>query len=290
LIKGQVKINGLKEDQISFTDEGLMYLISHYTREAGLRNLKRVIGSVCRKVAKNIVMGTATKYKITKETVTELLGAPHFLKEEALKENQVGITTGLAWTQAGGQILYVEAIKMKGKGGLILTGQLGDVMKESARAAMSYAKSNAESLGIDHEWFNENEIHIHLPAGAIPKDGPSAGVTMSTSLISLMTNTPIRKDVCMTGEVTLTGRVLPVGGIKEKVLAALSHGIKTVIVPISNKKDVDEIPDHFKTDMKFVFVENIDEVIAVAFEKTNKTKKSSGDKKGSKKKDITAAA
>ncbi len=290
LIKDQIKVNGLKEEQISFTDDGLKYLISHYTREAGLRNLKRVIGSVCRKVAKNIVMGLGTKYNVTKETVTELLGAPHFLKEEALKENQVGITTGLAWTQAGGQILYVEAIKMKGKGGLILTGQLGDVMKESARAAMSYAKSNAEGLGIDHEWFNENEIHIHLPAGAIPKDGPSAGVTMSTSLISLMTDTPIRKDVCMTGEVTLTGRVLPVGGIKEKVLAALSHGIKTVIVPISNKKDVDEIPEHFKEGMNFVFVENIDEVIAVAFDKSAKGKKDSTNKKGRKKKNISAAA
>lgn len=292
LVKGQIKDNGLNEDQISFTDEGLSYLISHYTREAGLRNLKRVIGSVCRKVAKNVVMGLGNKYKITKDTVTELLGAPHYLKEEALKENQVGITTGLAWTQAGGQILYVEAIKMKGKGGLILTGQLGDVMKESARAAMSYAKANAKGLGIDEEWFNENEVHIHLPAGAIPKDGPSAGVTMSTSLISLMTDTPIRKDVCMTGEVTLTGRVLPVGGIKEKVLAALSYDIKTVIVPISNKKDVDEIPSHFKEGMNFIFVENIDEVIAVAFDKSAKvkSKKSGTGKKGSKKKDIAAAA
>ncbi len=289
LVREQIKVNGLRSDQITFTEEGLQYLISHYTREAGLRNLKREIGSVCRKIAKNIVMEEGTSYTVTPELVSQLLGAPRFLKEEALKENQVGITTGLAWTQAGGQILYVEAIKMQGKGGLILTGQLGDVMKESARAAMSYAKANAKSLGIPENWFENNEIHIHLPAGAIPKDGPSAGVTMSTSLISLMTDTPIRKDVCMTGEVTLTGRVLPVGGIKEKVLAALSHGVKTVILPIANKKDIEDIPEHFKDGMNFVFAENLDEVIAVAFDKTNQ-KDNNQKKKGRKKKDVSAAA
>ncbi len=292
LVKEQINMNGLNEENISFTDDGLKYLISHYTREAGLRNLKREIGSVCRKVAKNVVLGQNVTTIVTPKIVTDLLGAPRFLKEEALKENQVGITTGLAWTQAGGQILYVEAIKMKGKGGLILTGQLGDVMKESARAAMSYAKANAKNLGIDSDWFDNHEVHIHLPAGAIPKDGPSAGVTMSTSLISLMTDTPIRKDLAMTGEVTLTGRVLPVGGIKEKVLAALSHGLNTVILPIANQKDIADIPKHFKKDMKFIFAENLDEVISVAFDKSNESKSSDDrNKKGKKsKKSVTAAA
>ena len=281
LVDKQIEDNGITNENISFTDEGLTYLIRHYTMEAGLRNLKRVIGSVCRKVAKKVVLGESTKEVITPENVVELMGPPMFISEEALKESHVGIATGLAWTSAGGQILYVEAIKMKGKGGLVLTGQLGDVMKESARAALSYAKSNADSLGIDLEWFDNNDVHVHFPAGATPKDGPSAGVTISTTLISLMTDTPIRKDIAMTGEVTLSGRVLPVGGIKEKALAALNKNITNIIIPLANKKDTADIPKELKDKINFIYAENIDEVIAVAFDKTAKKKLKAKDKPSS---------
>jgi len=267
LVKRQMDANGVTDQQIEFTDEGLMALITGYTREAGLRNLEREVGAVCRKVAKRFVFGNTSKVVITAQMVYELLGAPRFLKEERLKENQVGITTGLAWTQAGGEVLYVEALKMKGKGGMILTGQLGDVMKESARAAMSYARAHFEELGIEEDFWDTNEIHIHLPAGAIPKDGPSAGVTMATALTSLATGMPVRRDIAMTGEITLSGRVLPVGGIKEKCLAAMTHGVTTVIVPMANQKDVNEIPEEFKKKMNFMFVENLDEVFALAFDK-----------------------
>lgn len=272
LIERQMANNGITSEHIEFTDAGLMYLITHYTREAGLRNLEREVGTVCRKVAKLLVMGSKEKVVITPESLTDLLGAPRYLKEEALKEDQVGITTGLAWTQAGGEVLYVESLKMKGKGGLTLTGQLGDVMKESARAAMSYAKAHSEELGIDEDWFDNNEIHVHLPAGAIPKDGPSAGVTIATALISLMTGIPVRKDIAMTGEITLAGRVLPVGGIKEKALAALTHGVTTVILPLANQKDVADIPKEFKEKINFIYVENLDEVFALAFDKKHKRK------------------
>jgi ATP-dependent Lon protease len=235
-----------------------------------------------------MVLGHKEKVVLTPEVVTDLLGAPRFLKEEALKEDQVGITTGLAWTQAGGEVLYVESLKMKGKGGLILTGQLGDVMKESARAAMSYAKAHCEELGIDVDWFENNEVHVHLPAGAIPKDGPSAGVTLATALTSLATGTPVRRDIAMTGEITLAGRVLPVGGIKEKALAALTHGITTVILPMANKKDVADIPPEFKEKMNFIYVENLDEVFSLAFD--TKSKKKSFHKKEKKTKLPTASA
>ena len=285
LIDRQIELNGITHDDIEFTDKGIQFLISHYTREAGLRNLEREIGSVCRKVAKMIVMGHKEKVLIDPERVTNLLGAPKFIRDEKLKENQVGICTGLAWTQAGGEILYVESLKMKGKGNLVLTGQLGDVMRESATAAMSYAKSHREQLGIEEGWFENNEVHVHLPAGAIPKDGPSAGVALATCLTSLMTETPVCKDIAMTGEITLSGRVLPVGGIKEKALAALGHGITKVILPLANKKDVADIPDEFKEKINFIFVENLDEVFALAFDK--KTKKKSSGKGGGRKKNIS---
>ncbi|MCB0364258.1 MAG: endopeptidase La [Bdellovibrionaceae bacterium] len=286
LIDRQIEQNGITKENIEFTDEGIQFLISHYTREAGLRNLEREIGSICRKVAKKYVMGLKDQVVIDAEKVTDLLGAPKFLRDEKLKENQVGICTGLAWTQAGGEILYVEALKFKGKGSMVLTGQLGDVMKESATAAMSYAKSHYAELGIEDDWFDQFECHVHLPAGAIPKDGPSAGVTLATCLISLMTDTPVRKDVAMTGEITLSGRVLPVGGIKEKALAALSHGVTKVILPLANKKDVADIPSEFKEKMNFIFVENLDEVFALAFDKKAKKKKEPG--KGGKKQKISA--
>lgn len=286
LIDRQIEQNGVTKENIEFSDEGIQFLISHYTREAGLRNLEREIGSICRKIAKMYVMGHKEKVIIDAEKVTDLLGAPRFLRDEKLKENQVGICTGLAWTQAGGEILYVESLKFKGKGSMVLTGQLGDVMKESATAAMSYAKSHFAELGIDDDWFEQYECHVHLPAGAIPKDGPSAGVTLATCLISLMTDTPVRKDIAMTGEITLSGRVLPVGGIKEKALAALSHGITKVILPLANKKDVADIPNEFKEKMNFIFVENLDEVFALAFDKKAKKKKEAG--KSGKKQKISA--
>lgn len=290
LIDRQIQINGITEDNIEFTDEGMKFLISHYTREAGVRNLEREIGSVCRKVAKKVVLGNKEKVVITADVVVELMGAPRFLKDEALKENQIGISTGLAWTQAGGEILFVEALRMKGRGGLVLTGQLGDVMKESAKAASSYARAHSQELGIEETWFEENEIHVHLPAGAIPKDGPSAGITIATAIISLMTETPIKRDFAMTGEVTLAGRVLPVGGIKEKALAALNHGITNVIMPLANKRDVADIPKEFKEKMNFIFVENLDEVLAVVLDKEEAKKKAGSAPRAGKKSKVPSAA
>ena len=290
LIERQIESNGITDKNIQFTDDGLKYIIAHYTREAGLRNLEREVGAVCRKVAKNFVMGDNSLFVITPEIVPDILGAPRYLREDRLKENQIGITTGLAWTQAGGEILYVEALKMKGKGGLSLTGQLGDVMKESAKAAMSYARAHSEELGIDADWFESNEVHIHLPAGAIPKDGPSAGVTLATSLASLMTGVPVRKDIAMTGEITLSGRVLPVGGIKEKCLAALNHGVTTVILPAANQKDVQDIPKEFKEKMSFCFVENLDEVFALAFDQNPSKKRTIPHGKVGKRNKLPSAA
>ena len=289
LINRQIEGNGLTAANIEFKDEGLKFLIGHYTREAGLRNLEREVGSICRKVAKLVVHGLKEKVLVTGEKVVELLGAPRFLRDDRLKENQVGIATGLAWTQAGGEVLYVEALKMKGKGGLVLTGQMGDVMKESATAALSYARAHSKELGIDEDWCDNHVVHVHIPAGAIPKDGPSAGITMATTLISLMTDTPIRTDVAMTGEVTLSGRVLAIGGIKEKALAALMHGVKTVICPMQNQKDVAEIPEQFKKNLNFIFVEHLDEVLAMALEDKvgKRTKPTPKSKKG---KDSPAAS
>lgn len=275
LIRKQIDENGINDSQIEFTDEGISFLINHYTREAGLRNLEREVGSVCRKVAKEVVMGSKEKFTIKSEQVMKFLGAPKVLKEERLTEDTIGVTTGLAWTQAGGEVLYVEALKMKGKGGFTLTGQMGDVMKESATAAMSYARAHCDELGIDDKWFETNHVHIHMPAGGIPKDGPSAGVTMTTAIVSIMTNNPVRKDVAMTGEVTLSGRVLPIGGIKEKALAAVSHGIKTVICPIANKKDVDEISGDIRSAINFIFVEHLDEVLQIALTAKVKPRKRS---------------
>jgi ATP-dependent Lon protease len=291
VISRQIANNGIAEGDIEFTDEGLKYLIAGYTREAGLRNLEREVGGVCRKVAKLKVTGHTEKVVITPEKVAEFLGAPKYMRDEKLKENQVGVCTGLAWTQAGGEVLYVEALKMKGKGGLVLTGQMGDVMKESATAAMSYARANAKDLGIDEDWCDNHTVHIHMPAGAIPKDGPSAGITIATALISLMTDTPVRSDVAMTGEVTLQGRVLPIGGLKEKALAALMHGVKTVIVPFQNQKDVTDIPEEFKKQLNFIFVEHLDEVLAMALEeKLGKTRRHNPNRGGKKSKDAAAAS
>jgi ATP-dependent Lon protease len=290
IVEKQIFQNGITPENVSFTDEGVKTIIAGYTREAGVRNLEREIGSVCRKIAKRVVTGDTSKVLVTEKSVHDLLGAPRFIRDEKQNDSQVGVVTGLAWTQVGGEILYVEALKMKGKGGLVLTGQLGDVMKESARAALSYARAHANELGIDENIFENTEIHIHLPAGAIPKDGPSAGVTLATAIISLLTDTPVRMDIAMTGEVTLAGRVLPIGGVREKALAALNHGISNVILPLANQKDLADIPDQFKEKLKFTFVENIDEVMAVVFDRSGAGKKTAIGAKLGKKPNIPRAA
>ena len=271
LIPKQLEEHGLNASVMKISDKAIRYLITHYTREAGVRNLEREIANLCRKVAKYIVEGKKKKFYITPQKVSKFLGAPKYLPEEELKKEEVGVATGLAWTEAGGDVIYVEATIMKGKGNLILTGQLGDVMKESAQAALSYVKSKSKELKIDEKLFSTMDLHIHVPAGAIPKDGPSAGITMASAIASVFTGKPLRKDVAMTGEITLRGRVLPIGGLKEKVLAAKRMGIKTVIIPKRNKKDLEELPKYVKEGMKFILVESMDQVLRHIFSKT-KTK------------------
>ena len=263
LIPKQMGENGINDEHISFSDDGVASVIKGYTAEAGLRNLERKIGAICRKVAMKIAKGEAEKTHIMSETVYKLLGPPVFTKDDEKDIDEVGVATGLAWTSHGGEVLYIEATKMKGRG-LTLTGQLGDVMKESAQTAIGYIRSQAASLHIDEEVFEKNEIHIHLPAGATPKDGPSAGITLATTIVSLLTNTPISRDVAMTGEITLTGKVLPIGGLKEKALAAMRMNISTIIIPWKNKKDLEEIPDEYRAKLTFIPVKTIDEVLDVA--------------------------
>jgi ATP-dependent Lon protease len=264
LVPRQIEENGLKPEDIEITDEGLRKIISHYTREAGLRNLEREIAAVCRKVAKRKAEGYIGVTRITSANIHRFLGVPKYLPEEEMKKSEVGVATGLAWTEAGGEILYVEASVVKGKGSLTLTGHLGDVMKESAQAALSFARAKAGEFGIPEDFYEKNDIHIHVPAGATPKDGPSAGVTMATTLISALTGISVSKDIAMTGEITLTGRVLPIGGLKEKALAALMAGIKTVIIPRRNEKDLEEIPKELRKKINFIFADNIDDVLRVA--------------------------
>jgi ATP-dependent Lon protease len=263
LIPKQMDENGICNDHVEFHDEGVKKVIDGFTREAGLRNLERQIGSLCRKVAKKIATGETTKTHLISETVENLLGPAMYSKEDGKEFDEIGVTTGLAWTSAGGEILFIEATSMKGRG-ITLTGQLGDVMKESAQAALGFIRSNAEELGIDEDIFDNREIHIHLPAGAIPKDGPSAGITLATAIVSLLTKSFVSKDIAMTGEITLTGKVLPVGGIKEKALAAMRSGINTIIIPWKNQKDLAEIPDEFRKKINFVPVKNFKEVLSVA--------------------------
>ncbi|WP_353686949.1 endopeptidase La [Thermodesulfovibrio sp. 3462-1] len=267
LIPKQLEEHGLNSSILKISDRAVRYIITHYTREAGVRNLEREIANLCRKVAKFIAEAKTKKFYITPKKVSKFLGAPKYLPEEELKKEEVGVATGLAWTEAGGDVIYVEATIMKGKGNLILTGQLGDVMKESAQAALSYVKSKAKELKIDEKIFSTMDLHIHVPAGAIPKDGPSAGITMASAIASVFTGKPLRKDVAMTGEITLRGRVLPIGGLKEKVLAAKRMGIKTVIIPKRNKKDLEELPKYVKEGMKFILVESMDEVLKHVFSK-----------------------
>lgn len=273
LIPKQIEEHGLSPKILKISDKAIRYIITHYTREAGVRNLEREIANLCRKVARHVAEGKKKKFYITPDKVTKFLGAPKYLPEEELKKEEVGVATGLAWTEAGGDVIYVEATMMKGKGNLILTGQLGEVMKESAQAALSYVKSKAKDLKIDEKLFSSMDIHIHVPAGAIPKDGPSAGITMASAIASVFTGKPLRKDLAMTGEITLRGRVLPIGGLKEKVLASKRMGIKTVIIPKRNKKDLDELPKYVKEGMKFILVESMDEVLGHIFSTKAKKRK-----------------
>jgi len=264
LIPRQIDENGLKPDQIKFTDTAIKTIIASYTKEAGVRNLEREIGAVCRGVARMIAEDKIKSTQIKSEDISEYLGPVKFIPDIAERTSIPGVATGLAWTPVGGTIIFIEATKMAGKGGLNLTGQMGDVMKESAQAALSYVRSQAKRLNIDEKLFSETDIHIHIPAGAVPKDGPSAGVALFVALISLLTDKTTKSDVAMTGEITLRGLVLPVGGIKEKVLAAVRAGIKTVILPEKNQKDIDEIPEMARKKVKFQFIKKMDEVIPLA--------------------------
>lgn len=258
------KANGLKKSQVNMSDEVISKIIEDYTREAGVRELERQLSKACRKAAYKIVTEKKKSVRITKKNITDFLGKAKYTETKAEKENQVGLCTGLAWTEVGGVILPVEVAVLKGKGNLLLTGQLGDVMKESGRAALTCIRARSEKLKIDEKFYEENDIHVHFPEGAVPKDGPSAGITMTTAIVSALTGKKVRADVAMTGEITLRGKVLPIGGLKEKSLAAYREGIYTVIMPKANERDLDEIAPEVKAKMKFIPVETIDEVLKVA--------------------------
>jgi len=266
LLRRQLEANGLKQDQASVSDEALHVIAREYTREAGCRNLEREIGAVLRNIAVRVAEGKATSVRIEADDVHEILGAPRFENEVAMRVSVPGVATGLAWTPVGGDILFIEATRIPGSGKLILTGQLGDVMKESAQAALSLLKSQAESLGIDSARFEKSDIHVHVPAGAIPKDGPSAGVALYTALVSLMTSKTVRNDVAMTGEISLRGLVLPVGGIKEKTVAAHRAGIRTVMLPARNRRDLDDIPESVRKDLQIVWLERVEDAVAHAID------------------------
>jgi ATP-dependent Lon protease len=273
IVPKQMKNHALTSEDIEFTDSALLHIIRHYTREAGVRNLDRRVAAVCRKVALWISEGKEKKYKITKKLVEKILGAPKYVPELELGEDEVGVATGLAWTPVGGDVLFIEVIVTKGSGRLILTGRLGDVMKESAQAALGFIKANADEYGIKYD-FSKIDIHVHVPAGAIPKDGPSAGITIATAMLSALTNRKVRKEVAMTGEITLGGKVLPVGGLKEKILAALRYGAKTVILPEKNKAEViEELPEDVKKKINLVFVERIEPVFDLALYEEGKKRR-----------------
>ena len=273
LIPKQIKENGLNKSEVSLDAASIKELISSYTREAGVRQLEREIANVLRKVAREVVEEDSKNIKVTKSKVQDYLGASKFHSELAERTTEPGVVTGLAWTAAGGDILFIESTKMKGKGKLTLTGQLGDVMKESATAGMTFVRAHADDFGIDSNFNEELDLHVHVPAGAIPKDGPSAGVSMITSLVSLITNVPVKSKVAMTGEITLRGNVLPIGGVKEKVTAAHRAGIKEVILPFLNQKDIEDVPKHVSKDMKFHFAKEIWDVLSVALPKVIKKRK-----------------
>lgn len=264
LVSRQLAANGLTAEQCEFTTAALHAIVSDYTREAGVRNLEREIGAVCRNAAVRIAENTAEKIRIDVGDLQAILGAPKFESEVAMRTSVSGVATGLAWTPVGGDILFVEAARVPGSGQLILTGQLGDVMKESAQAALSLVKTRAEELGIDPDSFEKSDIHVHVPAGAIPKDGPSAGVAMYTAMASLLTGRKVRSDMAMTGEISLRGLVLPIGGVKEKVLAAARAGITTVLLPARNKKDLEDVPEAARKQVRFVWLERVDDALTAA--------------------------
>ncbi len=264
LIPRQIRENGLKANDLDLTDEAILNIINFYTREAGLRNLEREIANVCRKIARKIAEGEKKVPRVTAKNLNKFLGVARILPDYDNRKDEVGVATGLAWTPYGGDVLYIEATPMEGKGNLLLTGQLGDVMKESGQAAMSYFRSRAAKFGLSENFYFSKDIHVHVPAGAIPKDGPSAGVTMASALVSALTGIPVRADVAMTGEITLRGRVLPIGGLREKSLAALRARIYTIIAPEQNQKDLDEIPKHIRRRLEFKFVKHMDEVLRLA--------------------------
>ncbi len=261
LIPRQLSDNGISEKQLEISDDAVLRIIAEYTKEAGLRNLERELASICRKVARKVAEGKIELTRVTRANIHSFLGAPKFLPEAEQEEHEIGVATGLAWTSTGGEILYVEASLSRGRGNLTLTGQLGDVMKESAQAAVSYARAHAKTLGIEADFYQKLDIHIHVPAGAIPKDGPSAGITMATALISALTRRAVSRDVAMTGEITLRGRVLPIGGLKEKSLAAFRAGIKTIIIPDRNEKDLDEIPKPLRRKLHWIVAKNMSDVL-----------------------------
>ena len=299
LLPKKIKENGLQEKDVTLDDAALEKVIREYTREAGLRNLERELSSICRKLARRKAEGKKGPFRVSTADVEKLLGAPRFIEDEKEKKLMPGMALGLAWTPAGGEVLTVEATVMKGKGGLTLTGQLGDVMKESAQAALSYIRSRAEELGVDPSFVSEYDIHVHVPAGATPKDGPSAGVTLTTALISALNGHRVRADLCMTGEITLQGRVLPVGGIKEKILAGVARGLKHVVIPWQNTKDLEDVPKELLKRITVHPVHHYDELLPLVFEgKSGKGGASgagqAGDKGGKSKaaagkKDVVAA-
>ena len=267
LVKKQREQTGLSEKNIVFADDAIVEIIRSYTREAGVRNLEREIGNVCRKVACKVVKnGAKFKQEITAANINDFLGVARFRDSEVHEKSEVGLVTGLAWTEVGGCILTTEVQVLDGKGKLTITGQLGDVMQESAQAALSYIRGKAQSLGLSREFYRNVDLHLHVPEGAIPKDGPSAGITMATALASALAKIPVRRDIAMTGEITLRGKVLAIGGLKEKLLAALRAGIFEVILPRANEKDIAELPDNIKKSMKLHFVDQMDEVLAIALE------------------------
>jgi ATP-dependent Lon protease len=264
LVPKQLEEHGLTRENLAFSDKAISALINTYTREAGLRNLEREIAAIARKVARRVAEGDTTLVRVTPARIPRFIGAPKVLPEERLKKDAVGIATGLAWTATGGDVLFVEATTMKGKGRLTLTGHLGEVMKESAQAALSYARSRARQWGIRDEFFAIHDLHVHVPEGAIPKDGPSAGITMATALVSAFTGRAVRSSVAMTGEITLRGHVLPIGGLKEKILAARRAGIETIVCPKLNRKELDEVPATLRRGLTFHLVEDVDEVLKLA--------------------------
>ncbi len=267
LLSKQLEMNGLSTKKVDLTDKAIQFIIQHYTREAGVRNLERRIATVFRKVAKKVAEGHKVKIVIKEGDIPKYLGPIKFSATMIEKKNEIGMSTGMAWTEAGGEIMFIEVALMPGKGNLILTGQLGDVMKESAQAAMSYIRTRAHTLGLPELFYQKLDVHVHVPEGAVPKDGPSAGLAITTAIVSALTKNPINRKVAMTGEVTLRGRALEIGGLKEKVIAAHRAGLKTIIAPKDNEKDLEDIPKEVLNDLEFKFVSHMDDVLGIALTK-----------------------